>query len=188
MNFLYTFGYRERFARVINILEQHHPANVLELCFGDIIIAQYCKNAGIQWTGLDFNSYFVEYAKRKKLDARLVDLLNIQQLPKAEVCIIAGSLYHFHNDVHSLFSKILQSSDKIILSEPIKNLSVFNGIIGWLAKKISDAGKGSEKFRYNSDSLQKMLKEESYLLNFNFKKVDFYKKDIIIVIEKNGNH
>ncbi|MBA3704385.1 MAG: hypothetical protein H0W84_00350, partial [Bacteroidetes bacterium] len=153
-----------------------------------IFIATYCKSNNIQWAGIDSNQYFVKYAKNKNFNASCGDISGISELPKADVCLIIGSLYHFHTDIHQLLSGMLKSCNIIIISEPVKNLSDQNNWIGRIAKRSANAGKGNEQFRYNETSLQNMLKEESEKLNFNFKIIDFYKKDSIITIEKNGTN
>ncbi len=188
MNVLYTSGYKKRFEKVTHVIEDYKPASVLELCFGDIFVATYCKSKNIAWSGIDANINFVDHAKRKGFDASCIDLLSLTEFPKAEMCIMIGSLYHFHQQAHTLLSNMLKASDTIIISEPVKNLSDQNNLVGRIAKRSANAGKGDEAFRYNQFTLQKMLEEESKKLNFNFKIIDFYKKDSIIAIEKNGNN
>jgi hypothetical protein len=188
MNILYSLGYAKRFGKVISVIEQYKPASILELCFGDIYIAQYCKENNIKWTGIDVNNAFVNRAKERGFDASCIDLLKEDELPKAEVCVIIGSLYHFHDQTHLLLGRMLKASKIIVISEPVKNLSEQNNWIGYIAKKSANAGKGNEHFRFNEYSLQEMLKREGKFLNFTFKTIDYYKKDIIIVIEKNGSH
>jgi len=188
MNILYTSGYKQRFEKVIGIIDHYKLKSVLELCFGDIYIAEYCKINDIEWTGIDLNQEFVDQAKRKGFNAKAADLLSMDILPKADACVIIGSLYHFHNNAHFVLSKMLKASDKIIISEPVKNLSDQNNLLGRIARRSANAGKGNEQFRYNESTLQQLLEEESKKLNFSFKIVDSYKKDSIITIEKNGSN
>jgi hypothetical protein len=186
MNVLYTAGYKNRFEKVILVLKKLKPSQVVELCFADIFIAEYCKSKGIGWQGFDSNEYFVKRARSKGFNAENIDLSVISKLPKADAYVIMGSLYHFSESDNNILAKMLESSNKIIISEPIKNLSDQKGVIGWIAKKMSNAGKGDEGFRYNITTFKEMLEAESLKLNFTFTVVDFYKKDIIVVIEKNG--
>ena len=188
MNILYTSGYKKRFAKVIRIIDHHQPLSILELCFGDVLIAAHCKKNGIQWTGIDLNKNFVNHAKRKGFNAKSADLTNLTALPKAEICVMVGSFYHFYNNAHNVLSKILEASNKIIISEPVKNLSDQNNLLGRIARISANAGKGNEQFRYNEITLQKLLEEESKTLHFSYKVIDFYKKDIIITIKKNGSN
>jgi len=188
MNILYTSGYKNRFKKVITVIKNYQPKSVLELCFGDVFIAKYCTENNIDWTGIDINEHFVRKLKNKGYNATRADLSELIKLPKADICLMMGSLYHFHNETHSILSKMLNAANVIIISEPIKNISDQNNFIGRFAKKSANASKGNEAFRYNANSLEKMLTIESNKLNFKFEIVDFYKKDSIIVIEKNGNN
>ena len=188
MNILYTSGYKQRFKKVINVIDYYKPKSLLELCFGDVFIANYCKSKNIKWTGIDMNDHFVEHAKRKDFNATCADLLSFSELPKADVCVMIGSLYHFHKDTHTLLFKMLQASDTIIISEPVKNLSDKNNLAGRIAKRSANAGKGDEQFRFNEITLKQLLESEAKKLNFNFKIVDSYKKDCIITIKKNGTN
>lgn len=188
MNVLYSSGYKKRFEKVIQIIEDWKPGSLLELCFGDVIIASYCKLNNIKWTGIDCNPTFVKHAIGKNLDAKEADLLKLPEFPKADVCVMMGSLYHFKMEIHSLLSKMLSATDKIIISEPVKNLSDQKNVVGWIARRSANAGSGHEFFRYNQSGLLEALEEESKKLNFSFKVIDFYKKDLIITIEKNGGN
>ena len=186
MNLLYIGGYKTRFYKVIKLINEYKPADILELCFGDTIIAEYCTKGNIKWTGFDFNEHFILKATSKKYNVKIVDLSNVSSFPKSEMCLMIGSLYHFHDEINSLLSKMLISSKTIIISEPIKNLSDRKNIIGWIARKSANAGKGNVPFRYNEIALLNMLNEESKKLSFHYKIIDYYKKDIIIAIEENG--
>ena len=188
MNLLYTGGYKTRFYKVIKLIKEIKPADILELCFGDIIIAEFCNENNIKWTGFDLNEHFIFKAKSKKFNVKMVDLSAVSSFQKSEICLMIGSLYHFHDEINSLLSKMLSSSKTIIISEPIKNLSDRKNIIGWIARKSANAGKGEVPFRYNEVTFLKMLNEESRKLSFQYTIIDYYKKDIIIAIEKNGKN
>ena len=188
MNVLYSSGYKKRFEKVIRVIEDWKPKSLLELCFGDVIIAGYCKLNNIKWTGIDCNQTFVKHAISKNLDAKEANLLTLPEFPKADVCVIMGSLYHFQSDIHSLLSKMLKATDRIVISEPVKNLSDRKNIVGRIARRSANAGSGNEYFRYDESRLIKVIEEESKKLKFNFKVIDSYKKDLIITIEKNGGN
>jgi hypothetical protein len=83
---------------------------------------------------------------------------------------------------------MLSSSRKVLISEPIINLSEQKGLIGFIARRSANAGKGHEHFRYNKQSLKTALDELSNYFNFTYKIVGFIKKDIIILLEKNGTY
>jgi hypothetical protein len=189
MNILYGGGYKERFNRVIEQMK-HSPRGsyILELCFGDTYIAEYCKNNGYRWMGIDLNLEFVEHAKKTGHDAFHLDLSTIDALPKAHVCILMGSLYHFHPDVMSILKKMSDASEVIIISEPVSNLSARKGLIGYLAKRSANVGKGNEAFRYDPQSFMTLIRESCVLLNRKISSFEEYRKDVIIkLIKQNGS-
>ncbi|HET9053691.1 MAG TPA: hypothetical protein VFM90_05930 [Cyclobacteriaceae bacterium] len=185
MNILYLGKYAKRFDPVISEIRRLPPGTpVLELCFGDIYIADFCKKNGFPWTGLDINDDFVEMARKAGFDARMTDVIAAEQLPTAGACIMMGSLYHFHRNTEDILGKMLQAADLIIISEPVLNLSARNGVIGWFAKKGANAGKGDEHFRYNRTSFRRMLEENSAKLGFRIEEVDDRGKDLIVKLTR----
>lgn len=184
MNILYGFGYRKRFLPIIEIISRLKPRNILELCFGDTVIASYCRTHGIQWLGIDSNEYFVSRAVRRGLDAQCIDLLGPVVFNQADMVIIAGSLYHFHGDENRLLSMMIKAAPAVIISEPILNLSNQKNWLGWLARKGSNAGHGEEAFRYTRETLLQMLAEQGKLLGFTVEKIGYYKKDCIVQLTR----
>lgn len=189
MNILYAGGYKKRFNQVIEQLKDL-PANsqVLELCFGDTYIAEYCKNKGYRWKGIDLNRQFVAHAQKLGFDAAYGDLTSAKNLPDADVCIMMGSLYHFHPHTFSVLNKMSNAADIVIISEPVSNLSADKGILGYFARRAASVGKGNEAFRYDSISLMTLMEEISTLLNRRISFCERYKKDLIIKLIKNGSY
>ena len=68
-----------------------HGSRVLELCFGDVYLAAFCKKAGYHWTGLDINSNFVMAAKNMGFDAKQEDLVRAEVFPRADICTMLRS-------------------------------------------------------------------------------------------------
>src|SRR5688572_23674838 len=154
MNVLYSGGYKERFNLVIEQIKDLPPnSQILELCFGDTYIAEFCEKNGYRWVGFDLNRHFVEQAQHYGFSAQCIDLTVCTNLPKADVCIMMGSLYHFHPRSLSILTKMSVASNTIIISEPVSNLSSNKGIIGYFAKRAASVGKGNEMFRYDLISL-----------------------------------
>ena len=185
MNLLYSGSYKQRFKRMEILIDQYRPSTVLELCFGDTHIAEYCENNGIQWEGVDINNSFVRSAVRKGYKVWQGDLICVNHLPKADVCVMSGSLYHFHKHIHHILELIFSSARYFFISEPVKNISGKKGIIGTIAHVLSNAGKGKESFRYDEASLKQMLEQESKIVGFKYEVAGHFKKDILIVIQKN---
>ncbi len=184
MTLLYSGKYAARFEAVEAFLGPD-DRSVLELCFGDTRIAEFCRRTGRSWVGLDLNKRFVDHACGKGYDARAVDLLNSAQLPAADVCIMMGSLYHFESVIDEVVEKMLGVGKKLILSEPVVNLSARPGIIGALARRMANAGHGSETFRFGRKELVDTMSRAADRLGFSTR-VSMEGRDLIMVLEREG--
>jgi hypothetical protein len=178
MNVLYRGGYRRRFERVL----EHVPAatrSLCDLCFGDTYVAEWCRARGITWTGIDLNRVFCERAVRRGFDAVCTDLLTAD-LPVADVYVMAGSLYHFHQTLPLLLDRILARTKRLILSEPVRNLSADRGLLGWFARRAADPGTGRAEFRFDAERLIAALRTEQERLGF---KLSILSSDRDLVVE-----
>lgn len=185
MNILYRGKYNERFNPVIEYIKQLAPnSSVLELCFGDVLLADYCKRSDFRWRGLDMNEHFVAVAQRKGYDAHRADLEKLEVFPTADICIMMGSLYHFHPNVPVMLSKMLHAAGTVVISEPVSNLSSRSGIIGFLARRSANAGKGNESFRFHRESFLAMVKENASALDYAVAATQDNGKDIIVKLCK----
>lgn len=176
MSVLYLGKYKRRFER-INALLKPTTDTVIELCFGDIYIAEYCKKNGIDWKGYDINEHFVRNATRLNYNAILKDVNELNAFEKCDTYIIIGSLYHFKDNSAEILRKMIASSSQVIISEPIKNISTVKGFIGSIASLFTNAGNGIENFRFNETTFLAMLDK----LGSNYKIVSI-DKDILIQI------
>ncbi|HNZ42078.1 MAG TPA: hypothetical protein PLI16_00210 [Bacteroidales bacterium] len=182
MNLLYSFSYKERFRKVTSYIT---GKSVNELCFGDLFIASFCKKNNICWTGFEVNKTFVRRAIRNNFRAQQIDLKNQEiTLPPADTNIITGSLYHFHEQPEKILNALFTTANRIIISEPVKNISAKKNLWGRLAAKVSDAGNGPEEFRYIENDLLKTIEVSGKKFNFTTYKTEHFKKDIIIVLDK----
>lgn len=151
MNLLYGFGYRRRFTPILDNIGTDVKA-ICELCFGDTLIAAWCHERNIDWTGIDLNAHFCSRARKQGFNAIEGSIMSME-LPPADLYIIAGSLYHFHEQLEQFFDRVSGKTDRLIISEPVCNLSSSNGIIGRVARKLANPGTGPAAFRFNEDSL-----------------------------------
>ena len=179
MNLIYFGKYKRRFENIYSLLKKEKTSNVIELCFGDTYIANFCKKNGIQWTGYDLNENFVAHAKRNHFNGLNEDIIKLDEFLKCDTYIMIGSLYHFKDDGVDLIRKMIQSSKQVIISEPIKNLSSTKGIIGFVARRSANTGKGHEVFRYNETSFIEMI--EKLNVKYTVVAID---RDILIEIKK----
>lgn len=180
MNTLYMGNYYRRYLPICELIK----GNVLELCFGDTIIADFCKKNNIQWKGIDINERFVDIARKKGFNAECDSVLSAKAFSVAETCVISGSLYHFHNNLEELFEKMLKCAPVLIISEPVINLGNCNGIIGKLAKSSATINGEKQTFRYTEKSLIDALNLLQLKFNFNYKIVNRFNKDIIIAVNR----
>ena len=186
MSFLYLGRYRQRFQDIINVMAPE-DRQIIELCFGDIYIAEYCKKSLRQWTGYDINDVFVNYALERGHNAVSADILSLKKLPQADVLIFAGSLYHFNENLHHIWQLMTSCATKIILSEPIKNITSIKNFIGKIGARASAVRNGVEAFRFERDSLIEMLDSFQETYNFTYEIVS-EKKDILIIINERHQH
>jgi hypothetical protein len=181
MNILYVGGYKKRFKNVIKLINKDDQ-KIVELCFGDVYIAEWCRRNRKNWLGFDVNQYFVQQAVSKGYDAKIKNLCVDQILPKSDVVVMMGSLYHFHDNITEILDSILLSTKRLIISEPINNLSRKTGIIGFIAKRATNAGQGHEMFRYNNHSLVQAL-SNACSDKFKFNIISIGYKDAIVEVK-----
>ena len=183
MNMIYLGKYNQRFRIVTNLLNLKKDKTIVELCFGDTLIANWCRLNNLVWVGFDINDEFIKNARSKGFNAQYKDILKFEDLPKSDVVILMGSLYQFNKRLNDLISSIMKSTNKFIVSEPIINLASKNNIIGYFAKRLTKVGKGNEIFRYDYDSLHHALKN-ACSDKFKISEIKRTKKDLILVIQK----
>jgi len=181
MQLLYRGQYHRRFRQVVAQIPPG-TTTICELCFGDTWIARWCRDRGLTWSGYEVNPYFGGRALRLGFDARVGDVL-AADLPAADVYVMAGSLYHFHEDSIGLLRRMWARTDQIILSEPIENLSSRPGVVGWLARRAAKPGTRPAPFRYTFDSMMAMLERGRAELGFQFT-VASRDRDLVVVLTR----
>ena len=185
MSLLYLGGYKKRFKPVIEHLAKLEPkSKVLELCFADTHLAEYCKQKNLTWQGFDINENFIDTARQKGFDAMYRDLAENTPLPEADVVIMLGSFYHFNKIGNEILTRMFEATDCVILSEPVKNLSDAPGLIGFFARRSANAGKGFETFRYNRETFLNFIEENRDKLSFVLSDVKEQGKDLIVKLNK----
>ena len=181
MCLLYRGRYQARFRSVAGLIRDTDQ-RVLELCFGDVAIAEFCRQRGKQWTGLDSSASFVAFAARRHHDARQADVLRTPSFPSCDVCIMMGSLYHFQPHLADLFERIKKASPRLVLSEPVKNWTHANRLLRLLARKGTRAGSGEETFRFDEASLTQALSQLKERVGFDYRVVEVARDMIVEVV------
>lgn len=155
MNVLYGGRYERRFEPVVRLIGKQ-TRSVCELCFGDTRIAEHCRARNIEWTGLDMNPVFCRTARENGFRVVEGDLF-AQDLPTADVYVMSGSLYHFHDRLEELVDRIFDRTERWILSEPIRSVSQRGDLLGRIARRSADPGDGIAAFRYDEHTLRSAL-------------------------------
>jgi hypothetical protein len=181
MNLLYGGAYRERFSRVIDVIGGG-VKSVCDLCFGDTLLAEWCRENDVTWTGIDLNESFCARARRLGFDAINGDLFSAE-LPRADVYVMAGSLYHFQDRLPELFETVWQRTSRFIISEPVQNLSSRPGLLGWYARRSANPGDGHATFRYNENTLQRALGKMREIHGFSLRVVSV-ERDLIAELDR----
>jgi len=184
MNIIYFGKYNQRFKIVTNLLNPKNDKTIVELCFGDTLIAHWCKLNNLKWFGFDINYEFIKNARSKGYNANYKDILKLESLPKSDVVVLMGSLYQFNESLNDLINCVMNSTSKLIISEPISNLASKKNLIGYLAQRLTKVGKGNEKFRYDYNHLKHALKVACNG-KFTVSEVKKTKKDLILIIHNN---
>ena len=181
MGLLYRGQYRARFCPVTDLIRAKDRL-ILELCFGDVIVADVCRQRGVGWIGLDASPAFVAHAVRCGHDARKADLLTSVPLPSCDLCVMMGSLYHFEPCLCELFSRIKQASQRFVFSEPIQNWTCGGVIQRWLALTLTRAGNRAQAFRFTEATLLQALDRLSREVGFEYRVVSVSRDMVVEVI------
>jgi hypothetical protein len=181
MNVLYRGKYERRFNDIVALIDRD-CRSVCDLCFGDTFIAEWCRGRGIRWTGVDLNPRFCARGRRRGFEVVEGDLFSVD-VPEADVFIVAGSLYHFYADLGRLFDLIWRRTDKLILLEPVRNLSMNAGPLGWLARRSSNPGNGQAGFRFDEQSLMVALRAQQARHSFDLQVVSV-SRDMLLVLDR----
>jgi SAM-dependent methyltransferase len=159
MRGLYGRHYGERMTAVAARIPP--GCSVLELCCGPgTLYLQRLRQSIRSYIGVDVNERFVARLRARGLDARQMDLADVEQpLPEADVALIQASLYHFIPHAERLVDRMLESArERVIISEPIRNLASSQlPVIGRLGRKGSDPGVGGHAQRFTEETLDALM-------------------------------
>jgi len=137
---------------------------------------------------MDINEAFVSNALKAGYKAEVANIKGKTEFPQADICVIAGSLYHFQETELVVFlEKVFRSSNRLIISEPVLNLTSSKGFLGRIAGRLSRTKLGEVPFRYDSKSLTDTLNKLTTSLHFTCRIIGQFKKDMVIVAEKNSS-
>jgi trans-aconitate methyltransferase len=150
---------RHRDERLRTVAELVEPgASVIEACCGPgALYTRWLRERGVSYVGLDVSEAFVRRLRRRGVDARLWDLREARPLPSADYVVMQGSLYQFLPDARAVVERLLAAArEAAIVVEPVRNVAA--GPAGaWLAARLTDAGAGPERARFDEASLEALF-------------------------------
>jgi len=154
---------------------------VLDLCCADGRLADFLINKK-NYLGIDINHIFVKSAKKKGIEVKKGDILDIEW-PETDCIILMGSLYQFYPNHDSLVKKMLNhASKKVILSEVHTHLADSkNRFISFLARNLTGINNKANENRFNRADLLSIFKKH------NASRIIDTGKDIIGIFEKTVN-
>ncbi|MGI8712179.1 MAG: class I SAM-dependent methyltransferase [Solirubrobacteraceae bacterium] len=149
-------------ARLSAVAEQVSAgSSVLELCCGPgTLYRRYLRAQTKQYIGLDVNERFVAQLRRASVDARSLDLADVEvSLPIADVVIMQASLYHFLPDAAQILERMLDAAQqRVIIAEPVRNLATSDH--RWaraIARRGTDPGVGGHAARFTEATLDQLM-------------------------------
>lgn len=184
MRFLYGRNYQDRFQSIAE--EIPDGVKVLDLCCGDCAIYTLVLKDRVHYTGVDINTNFIEHGRRKGINILPLDVLN-DELPFSDFTIMQASLYQFIPQHNKIVEKMLDSTgNRVIISEPIKNLSTSNNpVISFIARRSADPGTGMKTNRFTEGSFRIFFQTNYDDLIERFKYVPGKRELLVILNAKN---
>ncbi len=137
MRLLYGKNFNARYQAVVDEIPER--ISVVDVCAGDAyLFSNYLIKKTIRYTALDNSPYFLKWAQKKGIDYRKINIL-CDEIPKGDVVVMMASLYQFIPKEKEILHKlILSARQKVIISEPISNLTSSHiGIVARIANRLS---------------------------------------------------
>lgn len=175
-------SYQKRYEVISNLINTN--SSVVDICCGDCKVFDYLKDKKIDYLGLDFNSYFVKNAKKRRINAREFNI-HKDEIPKSEYILIQASLYQFIPKHDKILQKLFDAATKyLVISEPIVNYGNSKSkIISCISKILNNPGDGVKPYRFTLDTLKRALEPfkknivKEFLISNNMEYLVLIKKD-----------
>jgi hypothetical protein len=179
-------AYGSKFETRYKHLEKYIPENceLLELCMGDAFFYQhYLQKKNIKYKCADINPVFVKAAKKKGLDAQLLDVYS-DPIPKADYILMQASLYHFIPGEKKIIDKLLAAANKaLIISENVENLSNDpSKLRSKIGAYLSKAKSGQSRIKFTRETLAESF--STYKKHIEVWEELPENKEVIIVLRK----
>lgn len=117
---LYGRVFQERYRVVADLIPT--GTKVVELCCGcGYLFEAFLRDRSIDYTGIDLLPSMLRRLRRLGAKVLSGDILELE-VPEGDVCVMLGSLYHFHPREMEVLRLMARSSLAILL-EPVENIS-----------------------------------------------------------------
>jgi len=163
-HFLMRTLYRKNFKARYQVIADEIPEriSVVDVCAGDAYLYfNFLIKKSIRYTALDNSPYFLRWAQKKGIDYRKVNVF-FDEIPKGDVVVMMASLYQFIPKEKEVLQKLICSArQKVIISEPISNISSSHiGIIARIANRLTTPFEVSNPYageRFDEERLISLL-------------------------------
>jgi hypothetical protein len=161
MHTLYGKNFNSRYQVIANEIPER--VSVVDVCAGDAYLyTNFLNKKSIRYTALDNSPYFLRWGQKKGIDYRKVNVF-FDEIPKGDVVVIMASLYHFIPKEKEILHKLVRSArQKLIISEPISNLSSSHfGIIARISNLLTTPFEDTGQYvgeRFDEERITSLLK------------------------------
>ena len=140
-HFLMWLLYRKNFDVRYEVIVDEIPegASVVDVCAGDAYLyLKFLKKKSVHYTAIDNSPYFLDWAQKKGIDYRKANVFD-DEIPTGDIVVMMGSLFQFFPKEKEVLQKMISSAKiKVIISEPISNLSSSHvGVIARIANRLT---------------------------------------------------
>ncbi len=169
---LFGKNFRNRYNAVAELIPD--MAEVVDVCSGDCrLYLDFLRHKGVRYIGLDNSPEFISWATGKGISAKLFNILT-DDVPISDYVVMQSSLYQFIPRQRDIVEKLLCSSrKKVIISEPVRNLSASNiSLLAKFSRYMTRPKYGGETYlgkRFNKTGLTELFNsyaefEEAFLI------------------------
>lgn len=160
MRLLYGRHFHARYEALAS--EIPAQAEVIDLCAGDAYLYRhFLRKKGVSYLGLELSPQFVVAGKAQGVPMQEFNVWS-ERIPAAEVVIMQASLYQFLPNAEAVVQKMLVAAQrKVIIAEPIRNLSEEDSWLGKISRALTRPRKEDKAYsgqRFNEASLRKLFR------------------------------
>jgi len=118
----YGHAYDERYRVVADLVPD--GSHVVDLCCGcGYLYTKFLARRGIAYTGVDLLPAMTRVLRQRPVRLVHGGVLDLATLPTGDVCVMLGSLYHFHPREADVLRRMVASAPRALLLEPVENLA-----------------------------------------------------------------